>query len=616
MRVHILEIENFCGIKKGRVELKRHTLLVGGNNIGKSTICNALELALGPERLYRRPVINEHDFWCGQYEDENGLCREIRIKVVLTELSESEQRDFCQHLRRWDPNDKKFIDEEPGGLTKVDDPSLKWGLPIIFIGKYDSEEDDFIGETFFDHPVPNPEELDEEEVTSLGAGRAVFTRKHKRNCGFVFLHTLRTGSRALSLQRGSLLDTILRLGTNEPAGMWKETLSSLCCLEPGIGDIEQLDIIQRGIQKRLRSFIGLAPGQATRFFASELTREHLREVVRLFVASQPSNHLVPFAKQGTGAVNLLVFSLLTIIAELKEGQSVIFVMEEPEIALPPHTQRRVTRYVLEKMGQSIITSHSPYVIEQHDPESVVTISRQDDNLEGMPLDAGSVKPKTYRTHRRQFAEAILSRAVLVVEGETEATVVNAVSSALERIRPSYSHIDLAGVSIFDANGDRNVPRFGPIFKSLGKSVYGLRDKLNSKDADNATNDLEKFDRFWQSPEVGIEQLLAKQIPESVLRSFLEEARQREDYPEGEKYAYAEGCDTSDIVVNVLKKRKGTNYGIGYAAMLIEKCKTEEDLPEFFRDALLEIDQMLSSSDELPDSSKLDISKSNEAEASS
>jgi putative ATP-dependent endonuclease of OLD family len=74
--------------------------------------------------------------------------------------------------------------------------------------------------------------------------------------------------------------------------------------------------------------------------------------------------LLPFQRLSTGSINLLVFALLTFIAELKNEQSVIFAMEEPEIATVPHTQRRVTRFVLGDMGQSIVTSHSPYVIEQ------------------------------------------------------------------------------------------------------------------------------------------------------------------------------------------------------------------------------------------------------------
>ena len=164
-----------------------------------------------------------------------------------------------------------------------------------------------------------------------------------------------------------------------------------------------------------------------------MTREHLHEVVRLFIAAQPGTHLVPFGRLGTGSINLLVFALLTFLAELKDKQSVIFAMEEPEFALPPHTQRRVTKFVLSEMGQSIVTSHSPYVIEQFDPQQIVTLHRDESGLlTGQPIDGQDLEPKTFRTERRQFAEAILSRAVLVVEGSTEAAIFPAASTVMER----------------------------------------------------------------------------------------------------------------------------------------------------------------------------------------
>jgi putative ATP-dependent endonuclease of OLD family len=277
------------------------------------------------------------------------------------------------HLRRWDDSAYKFIDDEPGGLARADETGIVWALPVLFFGRYDKEEDDFIGDTFFDHPAPPPDELDEEQA-QLGAGRDRFSARAKRLCGFIFLRMLRTGSRALSLQRGSLLDTILRLAGEGSAEMWQSTLDSLRQLDPAIGDIDKLSTMRSQIRTQMSRFVNLAPGEeATAFFASDLTRQHLRDVVRLFVATQPSEHPVPFARQGAGSINMLVFALLTIIADLKGKKSVIFAMEEPEIALPPHTQRRVTRFVLREMGQSIVTSHSPYVIEQFKPTDVLMI---------------------------------------------------------------------------------------------------------------------------------------------------------------------------------------------------------------------------------------------------
>ncbi|WP_036321399.1 ATP-dependent nuclease [Microbacterium sp. B24] len=99
MKVRHLRVQNFRGIEDSEIHFKTHTLLVGGNNAGKSTICEALDLVLGPERLYRRPVVDEHDFYLGRYLDEEGAPVEIRIDVILTQLTPEERRRFGdQHL--------------------------------------------------------------------------------------------------------------------------------------------------------------------------------------------------------------------------------------------------------------------------------------------------------------------------------------------------------------------------------------------------------------------------------------------------------------------------------------------------------------------------------------
>jgi predicted ATP-dependent endonuclease of OLD family len=57
------------GATKGRCDLdlgvaggRWDALLAGSNSVGKSTVCKALDLVLGPERMFRRPVIDEYDF--------------------------------------------------------------------------------------------------------------------------------------------------------------------------------------------------------------------------------------------------------------------------------------------------------------------------------------------------------------------------------------------------------------------------------------------------------------------------------------------------------------------------------------------------------------------------
>lgn len=595
MKVRQLEIENFRGVRAGKVVFADNTLLVGGNNVGKSTVCEALDLVLGPERTSRRPVVDEHDFHRSTYVDADKKPVPIIIRAVVVDLPDEARRRFGGHLRRWNDTDRSFVDDLENGAEHADDEGVTWALQVSFRARYDAVEDDFEADTFFEHPLPELDELDDEEASSLGEGRDRFTRAHKRLCGFVYLRALRTGSRALGLQRGSLLDTVLRLSEEGSAEMWMETLRQMRDLDPAIGAIPDLESLLTQIRERAGGFVRLAGNEdATAFFASDLTREHLREVVRLFVATGPSDHAVPFTRQGTGTVNLLVFALLTMIADLKERQSVIFAMEEPEIALPPHTQRRVARFVKREMGQAIVTSHSPYVIEQFEPNEIVMLSHESGgDVEGMPIDPVGIKLKSYRSQRRQFSEAILSRGVLVVEGETEASIIPIAAAVLEKSSADYIHPDLAGVTIFTANGDGDVPRWAPILRALGKVPFGMVDKQGKPySGDNATA-LKSFEEFWESPVEGIEELIVSQVPTAVLRRFMDEAVQLPDFPTHQAKYDSSTTDAQlpEIALKTLKARKGDAYG--YAALLIEGCQSRDDLPEFLVAALERINEVLS-----------------------
>ena len=67
MRVSKIDIRKFRGIENSTIVLPKHAVLIGDNNTGKTTILEALDLALGPDRLNRFPPIDEHDFYQGQY---------------------------------------------------------------------------------------------------------------------------------------------------------------------------------------------------------------------------------------------------------------------------------------------------------------------------------------------------------------------------------------------------------------------------------------------------------------------------------------------------------------------------------------------------------------------
>lgn len=437
MQVSRLTINNFRGIGEADLDFEGHTLLIGGNNVGKSTICEALELALGPDRQRRFPVVEEFDFYNADYLDENEEPVEIRIEVLLTDVTPTVERACANYLERWNPETRKILGQ--GELDQVDGAGLVWCLRILTIARYNKEEDEFEAATHYAKAY-EPDEEDDSRVP----------RSVKRTFGFLYLRALRTGSRALSLERGSLLDVILRIQSLQ-TGIWEHVRRRLEALDPPIEDgATKLTPVLQTIEARLAEYISIAkPGEATRLFVSQLTREHLRKTLSFFVSVTEDQKPVPFQDVGTGTLNTLVLALLSFIAELKE-ENVIFAMEEPEIALAPHTQRRIATYLQTKTTQCFVTSHSPYVIETFDPECIVILGRDNTaSVTGTPITLGAdVKAKTYRRYiRRGFAEAMLGRGVVVAEGITEQLALQAVAEKLEAADEALYPLDLSGVTI-------------------------------------------------------------------------------------------------------------------------------------------------------------------------
>lgn len=579
MRVRRIRIKNFRGIKEGELFLDGHTLLVGANSVGKSTICEALDLVLGPERMFRRPVVDEYDFHAASYlrTGDAGCEPDILIEVVLVDLSARAERRFGGHLRKWNYMLSDFADTRPDMIDRAD--AHPWCLPVLFCGRFNPAEDDFEGATFFAHPEPVVDDL-ATETDELGGGRRGFSRDDKRHCGYLYLRPNRTGSRALSFQRGSLLDTIIRLESDTELELWEKVRTDLAQVDLATGS--SLESTLNGVEARIAKFLSLsATDEDIQVHPSDLTRENIRETLRVFIANNPGSFAVPFSRLSTGSLNLLVFALLTYIAELKGDVSVIFAMEEPEIAIPPHAQRRLVDFVTRRMGQVIVSSHSPYVIERFAPENLLVVSRDTKGaLAGGPIELPSdFKAKRYRENRRQFAEAVLARAVLVVEGATEAGLIPVVADVMDADPGiAYTHLDLAGVSVFDAGNDVSVPLYAPLFKSLGKPVYGVHDTPTAPfDADLAgkTGD---FTRYQVIPYAGVEDLLIAEVPHAVKRRFLASVAARDDYPTHCGYV-AEGDDdevVDQLVRKVLIARKGANYG--YASLLVGEARDVTELP--------------------------------------
>lgn len=149
MRVVRLQIERFRCVKSATLDFTGHTLFVGPNNVGKSTICEALDLVLGPDRLARFPAIEEFDFYNSEYLDTEGNPVSLRVEVLLTDLSGEVQNSCGHHLEFWSEAERRIL--QRGEVAQANAPATVPCLRLETVGRYDKEEDEFTAETLFSH---------------------------------------------------------------------------------------------------------------------------------------------------------------------------------------------------------------------------------------------------------------------------------------------------------------------------------------------------------------------------------------------------------------------------------------------------------------------------------
>ena len=599
MRLTRLKIDNFRGIRTANILLPSHAVLIGDNNVGKTTLLEAIDLALGPDRLNRSPPIEEHDFYQGKYGLPGGATRgdtadpaepppdamggsddsdvdaqtheqddpdapKIEIEVTIADLTEEQQGRFGDYVEFWDTTTDTFYDQpRPAG---VDADTITEALRVTFRGWYDAEEDDFEGRTYFTRSLS-----DEFKP-------AAFSKKDKQICGFLYLRSLRTGSRALSLERGSLLDIILRLKEVRPQ-MWEDTLSTLAdynvAAEPELGISGVLESINRALSKYVPKEWGIEP----HLKVSNLTREHLRKVITAFIATGEGDHAAPYFRQGTGTINMLVLAMLSQIAE--DRQNVIFAMEEPETAIPPYAQKRIVHEVRKLASQTIFTSHSPYVLEEFAVDETVVLAR---NGHGALSQSAitlpeSVKPKRYRQEfRTRFCEGLLARRILVAEGTTEAMAFPVACRRLAELDPStYTSLEALGICTIDAGSDSQIADLAKLYRDLGKQTFSICDK---QDEANKLLIEKHVDTMLMHEEKGFEDLVLKNTSEAALKRFVKlvewPQHLRTKFPDPE--AHAE---------RALREYFGGTKGNAGVADFLVQC-AEAEIPEWVREACISL----------------------------
>jgi energy-coupling factor transporter ATP-binding protein EcfA2 len=488
VKVELLSIENFRGIRSGKIHFRDHTVLVGPNNSGKTTIIEALALILGRDRLVRD--LTEHDFFGSNPEAAD------RIRIIAT-VTDFGSDDFTT-LPEWFRDGRGvpvWFDAQTGDVVPErtrEDQTL--ACQIAFAARFDRESLELeTARYFYDSDV---DIFAEESFISVPT-------KLIREIGLFLIPASRSWDRMLSFG-SELFRRVIRSTSGLPAETILAERDRLRnppnCLED---DVQLKPIIDK-VNEEIASLLGVQSPLRLRLTGTD-SDSVLDSVIPHFMTA--TRGLVPSKRQGSGLLSLQSLFLLLHFGQkrIEDGESFCMALEEPELHLPPAIQRRVLSRLRSLSTQTIISTHSPLIAAFCDATSLLMVRNDVGTLTAKPMlerpleqEATNTMRKLFQINRIETANAMMSEYVLVPEGKFDFDWLTVLMRAVELDQRS-AEICLFGVRI--GLIPTNEARMKETCEALSKAhpyVSALVD--GDSDGDRYSNDL-------RNPNVGVRKVL-------------------------------------------------------------------------------------------------------------
>ncbi|HEX5424811.1 MAG TPA: ATP-binding protein, partial [Candidatus Acidoferrales bacterium] len=436
-------------------------VILGGGDVGKSTILDAIGLLLSPSNAGTALDI---DYYLRDVD--SGFSIEAIMSLSL-------DGDITKQFKpswpwRWDGNDARV----PGIEVDGDDK----GEPVYRVRVRGTPDLELI------YDVVQPSEDTDSFSASL-----------RRSIGLVKLGGEDRNDRDLRLVQGSALDRLLsdktlrsRLG---------QTLA-----ESEIGEAllpEKRDLLAKlnnvFVARKLPHDLDLA-----------ITGSQGLSITALIgLTAKRQTTELPLVSWGAGTRR----SAALAIAEHNQGPAPITVIDELERGLEPYRQRRLMCHLQAGSSQSFLTTHSPAVLSAASTAKLWYLSRN-----GV---IGELPLAQTAGHRKSDPEAFLSTLTIVVEGATE---LGFVTGLLERAFDSS--LEEYGVHILECDGNEATLALLQALASSGISFGGFAD--NEGNFPNRWNAVsEKLGKLLFRWEKGcIEENIVGLVPEARLWELL------------------------------------------------------------------------------------------------
>lgn len=434
-----VRVFHFRCLKAVEVPLGPTTILIGENNVGKTSFLDALHGAIGSGQRH----FSEEDVWLDTGERRAPRTRSIIVDVLIRPV------DACGVV----------IEKFPPGSPWL----VLWGNGI----QQDDSDRDFVAiRTQFAWAEGKGEYLTERKFLREWPDTIAETPRAaaaERVPAVSVNHTTPIGLYLLDAKRDGADDIRSR------SSIWHKLVS-----EPGLNDahireieahltsINELFVRESRVLTHLRGHLA-SVGDVVNCDRDAVTIDpvarRLRDLIKGMdvILCTAGASAFPLARQGMGTRSLasvLVFRAYMSwkLSERNTGAIHPFLaIEEPETHLHPHAQRSLFGQIEQIPGQRIISTHSPYICSYADICTFLHFGKvgSETLIDTFDDPCDPLTPEEMRKIRREVlntrGDLLFSRYIVLFEGETEEQALSAFAHLHWGHHPHERGISFVGV---------------------------------------------------------------------------------------------------------------------------------------------------------------------------
>lgn len=411
MRIDRLYIKGFRNYKEATVNFNKSTLIIGANDVGKTNLVYALQILMDRSLSDYSFELKDSDFYA--YEETN----EVVIRAYLLDVVED---CVVARMPGYISNNGKMVLQFKAWRQdgKVDYQ--------FYCGKSDSEED-------------------------LKECAGPFYRK--------YLNIKYIGSRRdfwgyINKSKMQLLNQAKQNRTEDiiaaDDALYTELAERLKFVDEKIPELSYVKNATEQLNEELSKLSIHNKEQEVLFDTSAMDIEQV--ISNVSISSKHKDKRLVIG--GEGRINQIYLSLWATQNQqtATSNEVSIVCIEEPEAYLHPHQQRELAAYLGQMLnGQVILTSHSPFIVSEFSPNSIIRLYKDKNNHTNVASDGCSEAIEAgfeglgYRMSVLP-AEAFFADYVILVEGPSEEMLYRTLASQIEM------DLDRLNISILCVNG--------------------------------------------------------------------------------------------------------------------------------------------------------------------